>query len=156
MIEKIFGGIFSVFTVIIGVWALGVMALVSLFIPATEYPFMHSQDDIVAISVVSMYGDENNEIITDEINVIDDIPMFIEDLRLVTCKFKFGDPASANDNLAVPLSVIKITYGNGDYELIGRFGQSTYVESEDEFSYYAGFYTFDREEFDDLIEKYSA
>ena len=80
----------------------------------------------------------------------------MKDFNAVVCKFKFGDPTSANGNLDVPLSVIKITYVNGDYELIGDYGQTRYISSSDEISFYAGFHLFDKDQFDDLIEKYSA
>lgn len=51
----------------------------------------------------------------------------------------------------IPLEVIKIEYKNGAYELINWNGQSEYRVDRG-FKWYAGFYVFDENEFQRLIE----
>jgi hypothetical protein len=54
--------------------------------------------------------------------------------------------------------VIKITYKNGEYELIHHSGQGKYCHFEDQPSFLqttAGRRDFDEKQFNDLIEKYS-
>ena len=71
------------------------------------------------------------------ISTVQDHSAFLSDFRDVKCNTFFGDPRGVYEGDIV----VKITYDNGEYELIRSLGR--------------GFYSFDQEQFNDLIEKYS-
>ena len=116
------------------------------------YNFLNSSEKITNISIVTL-SFENDELIQTTIANIENKSTFLDDFSQIKCHVYFGDPCAATPE-GTPDTVVKITYENGEYELINWNGQSTYTV-ERGFNYYAGFSIFDEEPFKLLISKYS-
>ena len=119
-----------------------------------EYKLLHSADEISAVEIVTVLFDEEGIADLQVKACISDVKVFMKDFRSVPCYVYFGDPIGLKKNPS-GIDVIRITYQNGDYELIDYNGQSEYTQ-ERGFDYYAGFNGFDEEQFEELIEKYSS
>lgn len=119
-----------------------------------EYKLLHPADEISAVEIVTVLFDEEGIADLQVKACISDVKVFMKDFRLVPCYVYFGDPIGLKKNPS-GIDVIRITYQNGDYELIDYNGQSEYTQ-ERGFDYYAGFNVFDEEQFEELIEKYSS
>jgi hypothetical protein len=118
------------------------------------YKLLHDVDQISSVEIVTVFFDDEG-IANQQVKVrISDVEAFIKDFRSVTCYCHFGGPTGVEKSLSGN-DVIKITYQNGEYELIDWKGQSEYTQ-ERGFYYYAGFNVFDEEQFEELIEKYSS
>ena len=115
-----------------------------------EYRFLQDTVNISSIQIVEIgkmdIGDEAEQ---KTICVIEDIKAFLKDFLGVDCLQRFSDPTCIADNA----TVIKIIYIDGEYELINHHGQSEFRDGY--FYQYAGHYTFDEEQFDSLIIKYT-
>ncbi|MBR7116902.1 MAG: hypothetical protein IKC87_04255 [Clostridia bacterium] len=119
-----------------------------------SFNFYNPESMITAISIVKLSFDEEDKLQIEELKNVDNIDAFIEDFKKVESSCRTGDPLGAadGDNNGV---AIMISYSNGEYELIGHIGQSTY-RTERGLVYYDGFFSFDKEQFNALIEKYLA
>ena len=104
-----------------------------------SYEFLNDESEISTIEIVRLceYDRENNCFKEQLISTVQDHSAFLSDFRDVKCNTFFGDPRGVYEGDIV----VKITYDNGEYELIRSLGR--------------GFYSFDQEQFNDLIEKYS-
>lgn len=119
----------------------------------TNYPLMQSISNIVKIEVIVM-GEIHDPYTKHEYTLIKevslkDISKLIKEFRKIECKKGFGDPKVLRSGDIG----FRIVYNNGDYELITSYGQGShssgkYLSSE-------GYYSFDKEQFELLIEKYS-
>ena len=118
-----------------------------------NYAFLDSVDEISEISIVSISFDENNEVVQTKIRKIEDTEAFLNDFKAVDCYTYFGDPTGVVVK-GKEDTVIKVSYQNGEYELINWRGQAEDTLEKD-FSFYAGFSVFDEEQFEALIEKYT-
>ena len=159
MIEKFFTGIFSAIATIFVVMVLGVGSLFNwlydTFRITKEYGFYNTEEDIIEISIVTVYYDENGKAALNEIRKVDDIEQFIEDYRAVECYGKISEPVDALDRVDKSTKLIKLTYVNGDFELIGYHGSGLTNVGEDELEYTAGFTEFNKDQLDELMERYS-
>ena len=116
------------------------------------FQFLHSTDEITAVSIVSLTFDENKQLVQTELTTVEDTNAFLRDFRSVDCYTYFGDPAGITPE-GRNATVIKISYRNMDYELINWNGQAEY-KTEKGLNYYTGFSVFDEKQFSALIFKY--
>ena len=114
------------------------------------YNFKHPTDDIIEISIVELSFGENGKLIETKIRQIADTESFLADFKKIECYMYFGDPLGVTPE-GVEDTVIKITYENGEYELINWKGQAEYT-SEKGLIYYAGYCVFDEKQFESLLE----
>lgn len=129
--------------------------LVSCTVP---YSFMHGEPDIdtIQIEIVnletemgdhvgSLYNEENVSVI----NVIenDKKEEFLSDFK----KIKSYQPNFGGRIDCISGEAIRITYANGDIELITDYGTATVISGE----IHTQTTTFDSDAFSELIEKYS-
>lgn len=135
-----------------------VVVISVLFMPSCRhreaYDFMNSTDSIERISIVELTINMDGGLTETELQAIVDINAFLEDFGSVNCYTYFGDPVGITPG-EKGVSVIKITYDNGEYELIDWKGQAEF-NPEKGFKNYVGFCVFDEEQFEALITKYSA
>ena len=121
-----------------------------------EYGFYNPEEDIIEVSIVTVYYDEDGKAALNEIRKVDDIEQFIKDFRAVGCYGKISEPGfDVLDEVDESTKLIKITYVNGDFELIGYHGTGLTEPGEDEIEYLTGFTRFNNEQLNELMEKYS-
>ncbi len=118
----------------------------------TEYPFKQSEENIVKVEVILM-GELQDLYTEHEVTVINevslkDISEFIDDFRKIDCKRAFGDPAE----LTPGDKGFKVIYENGDYQIITRSAQGRHQNDK---YFNNGYYSFNEEQFNELIENYS-
>ena len=117
-----------------------------------QYPFMQSVSNIVKIEVIIM-GEIHDPYTKHEYTLIKALSLnennkFIDDLKNIECKRMFGDPQT----LTTGHQGFKINYSNGEYEIIAYTAQGEHTNGK----YLSnGYYLFDEEQFNDLLEKYS-
>jgi len=116
------------------------------------YNFLHPVNEIYSVSIVDLSFDENEQLIQTEVHRINDIVSFLKDFRALDCYTYFGDPTGVTLE-GVEDTVIKISYNNGEYELINWRGQAEYTISRG-FDYYSGFSIFDETRFHELLSNY--
>ena len=117
-----------------------------------EYPLLHETSQISGITIVSVGFDNEGKFSQSEICTVSDIDEFILRFRDVTCYSLFGDPTGLAPD-EEDATVIKIAYDNGEYELINYYGESWFTH-ERGFQYYKGYYSFDKDQFAELIQTY--
>ena len=110
-----------------------------------EYEFLQPNENIVKIEYVTDWYN-NETILINELSK-DKTEKFLIDFKNIDCYTYFTDPGSIEPGE----DAIKITYTNGEFELINRTGQELY---KDEKFKYLGLYYFDSEQFQDFINKY--
>ena len=141
---------------------LGIFVLMVVFFTLSAcsgkkaYEFINEESEISTIEIVKLceYDKEAGEFREEIISTIEDHSTFLSDFKKIDCYNHWSDPTGVEENDVV----IKITYKNGEYELIHHYGQGKYRHFEDNPSFlqvYAGYRYFDEEQFNDLIEKYS-
>ena len=110
--------------------------------------YMDQIDTISQIQIVELTNFNQEKRCFEETILTDivDIPGFINDLCNIDYAQHFTDPVQ----LRAGLTVIKIVYSNGDYEHV--YCDAQYVHRSDGGSY--GYIEYDREQFEQLIEKY--
>ena len=141
--------------IFIAVFCLLSVLLVSCTVP---YSFMHGEPDIdtIQIEIVNLetemgyhagfpYNEENISII--KIIDIDKNEEFLSDFK----KIKSYQPNFGSRIDSISGEAIRITYANGDVELITRYGTATVKNGE----IHTQTTTFDSDAFSELIEKYS-
>ncbi len=129
--------------------------LISLFVSGcskkeVQYNFMYDQSEVSKIEIVIVGEEDEQGLNRQEVRgEIEDIDLFLDKFNQITCYKHVGDPRGVyvNDR------VIKVTYVNGEYELIGRDGQARYTMQR-QYVNYVGYRYFDKEEFYDLINYY--
>ena len=114
-----------------------------------KYSFLNPITNIFAIKIVEVGADDSQGINEQtEIMVIEDIKAFIDDFTQLSCFKVYTDPLGV-----APFEIaIKIIYSNDDYELISSNGQARYTQKK--YKNYVGYYYFNDDEFDELIDKY--
>ena len=115
----------------------------------TEYNFIQTEENISAISIVTISFNQENEIVLTEDSTISDIPVFLEEFHKVRCYVYFGDPTGVTEE-GSSAKVIKISFKDESYELINWNGQAQYTPKTG-FNFYAGFHVFDEDGFCKLI-----
>ena len=118
----------------------------------TEYEFLQDVSQIHAIEIGIM-EDTQTQLPTDPpsfavMHIVEDHKTFLKEFSKVDCFSRFTDPTGIR-----PGSIVfRITYVNGDYEIIHSHGQSkceggTYV-------YWYGYYYFDNNQFETFLGTY--
>ena len=128
-----------------------ILSLVSCVMPE-KYDLLNPISDITEISIVKAYFSDNSELRQSEIAKVNDIDEFMKAFRKIPCYVNIGSPVGLLPNDEEDI-VIRISYQNGEYELINWRGQATYTTERD-FTYYYGYSVFDEQKFHDLISKY--
>ena len=120
-----------------------------------EFVLMNNQNEIVEIEIVEISEEYKLDVgwappkLT-RVCVITEKEAFLEDF------FALDGRPGVNDPTGVFCGeiVIKISYSNGDYELIEADGKGTYSHDKDWYTKHDGTFYFDRDEFDNFIAKY--
>lgn len=119
----------------------------------TDYQFLNSESNIVSIEIGYVEEINTENVITQDfitINTLtnDQFTIILEELRKIECFMYFTDPKTLKNGS----NGIKITYNNGDFEIIGADGQAKYKDG-----YYRtdGYYYFDDDMFQELIDNWS-
>ena len=142
------------------IFAISALMVVVLVLSACSgkkaYKFINEESEMSTIEIVRLceYDQEKEEFKEELISVIENRSDFLSDFKKVECYNHWSDPNGVHEGDVV----IKITYKNGEYELINHSGQGKYRHFEDNPSFlqvYAGYRDFDEEQFNDLIKKYS-
>lgn len=120
----------------------------------STYDFVNPTDDIVAVAIVDLSFDLDDFLVETEVKQVDDIDGFLKAFCALDCYTWFGDPIPVTQE-GVEDTAIKITYANGEYELINWNGQSEY-RTERGLKYYAGYRVFDEQQFEALIKNFLA
>lgn len=119
----------------------------------TEYKLNQSVENIVKVEVILM-GEIHDPYTKHEVTLIKEISInevntFIDDFKNVECFDVFGDPKT----LFAGDKGFKVTYTNGDYEIITYYAQGSYKKGK--YLSSEGYHYFDEEQFNNLVEKYS-
>ena len=114
-----------------------------------NYRFLNDTSEIHSIEIVTLGPPQDGDIIPQQTVVckVEDISGFLQDFSKVDCFSQM--PPSEVRELS---TVIKITYNNGEYELIDSEGQSQFYDGY--YYFYCGSYHLDEEQFQNLIKKY--
>ena len=160
MIEKIFTAIIIIPALIYSFVIAGVVNasawLMETFRLRQEFSLSYTEDNIIEVSIVSIYYDENGKPAINEIRKVEDIAKFMEDFRAVEYYGQFAEPGfDAISDVDETTKLIKISYANGDFDLIGYHGSGLSKAGEGEIKYLTDFGAFDKCELDALTEKYS-
>ena len=117
-----------------------------------EYPFMHDENTIIGIEIVTVEvnGIDNNHIIDEKVYTIQNVDSFLLRFKEVTCKKNWYAPFGLHDNTNY---VFKVKYNNGDYELIDSMGIAKFYIDRGMFNY-CGEQIFDIEQFEKLLDYY--
>lgn len=118
---------------------------------AEEYQLLHLTGEISSVSIATVSFDENGRLSCEDKLTIADVDAFMHDFRSIECYTYYGDPIGISVEHA-GADVIRITYLNGDYELICWNGQAEYAPARG-LRNYVGYSTFDQTQFECLIEK---
>lgn len=114
-----------------------------------NYTYLHSEEMIVGIELVQFEIDNSDYTTFPSQKNIEDVDGFLSDFnRLDFYKSSLGPVGIVENSL-----VIKIVYENGDFELVHYNGQAKYTYELGS-SNYCGRGTFEKEQFNALIEKY--
>ena len=117
---------------------------------AKTYSLLNPGDEIDSISIVTVSFNDDSDIVQTEMKKVEDVQVFLNEFSNIDCYTFYGDPRGLT-NEGEEDTVIKISYANGEYELINWNGQSEFT-SEKGFKYYAGYSIFDEQQFESLIE----
>lgn len=119
----------------------------------TNYGFLYPEDDIISIEIGYVEDINVNDEITQEFIVIktlmnDKFSLFLGEFNDVACFKYYTDPGTLRNES----NGIKITYINGDFEIIGKHGQAKYKDGN--YRTY-GYYYFDDDMFQELLDNWS-
>ena len=114
----------------------------------TRYEYLHTTDEIETIEIVVVTFGDDSPPYYDVLYTVEDIDGFIEDFGEIKCYEQVTHPLGIDDGD----TVIKITYENGDYELVTWDGRATFVKGI--FYGYKGWQYFDEGQFQSLLDKY--
>ncbi len=147
--------LFKLSSIFICVICLMLCTIGCMAILKTDFEFLHDSSEIALIEIVEV-GELDN---TDRMNPkqefyticeIQDIEQFLNDFSDVECRDRFTDPKRPLEGTVG----IKITYNNGDYEIICYSGQAECVDGT--YSFEEGWHYFDVEQFEELLNKYNS
>ena len=116
-----------------------------------EYNFLNKSTEISAIEIVQLGNFSDENFIPEQQTVIAtvvEISEFLEKFSEIDCYLNLKQPTRVRDQSIA----IKISYKEGDYELIDAFGQSTSYYEED--TTFDGYRYFDEAQFSNLISEY--
>lgn len=118
-----------------------------------EYRFMQDATQICAIEIVQTgISDKKTGVLPFEtICAIEEVESFLEEFKNLECRAPFRGPTSAPDET----KMFRFIYQDGGYELVHYGGQSYYY-GNGEYWLWQGKFSFDRQEFRDLIKKYQS
>ena len=115
-----------------------------------EYELLNDASLISEIQIVWVGERSEDEYVPSQtvLSVVEDTDAFIRELLSIDVK-----PLYPPDSVASNEKAIKIIYNNGEYELIHYAGQSKYQDGF--YDHYSGCDSFNKNQFNALIEKYS-
>ena len=115
-----------------------------------KYIFMNDTSEITSIEIVMLYEPEVKDTGFREevIAVVENTDDFIQTFSKIHCERIIGQPVSMFPDTVV----VRITYANGDYELINYDAQLHCYSDRN--SWQHGFYELDKQEFKELIKQY--
>ena len=89
------------------------------------YEFINEESEMNTIEIVKLceHDHEKGEFQEELISVVEDHSAFLSDFKKVECYNHWTDPTGVSEDDVV----IKITYMNGEYELIHNSGQTLYT-----------------------------
>ena len=117
-----------------------------------SYEYLGNPKQIISIEIVKCGEiDSNGKLPQTLISKVENTNQFLQDFEKLECSLIFTDPKGLGTNIIA----IKFNYPDGEYELISAEGQAHYTV-ERTFQYYKGYRTFDQEQFNDLISKYTS
>lgn len=126
----------------------------------TEYNFMYPENEITKIELVDKRFNYNLDFPIDEVELypVSDTETFLSDFREMECRT--GGWAKWNESRDTIKRIIKVSYKSGEYEYISADG---YLQHRHEYvfglvtNYLSGTdcKCFNKEQFDELIRKYS-
>ena len=116
-----------------------------------KYEFLQEVSEIKSIEIVEMGAFEENAEVApmSVISVVEKTDTFLSEFLEMNCFSAFGDPQGITEYS----KVIKITYNDDEFELIGVGGQAEYTH-ERQYRNYVGYRYFDEAQFEALISKY--
>lgn len=137
---------------------IGIIALLIVFVfvmlaltacpRTTDYPYRYEKSTISHIELVDVGCVKRDDSAIRATYPIADVNAFLADFEAVDC---YSYPPAVMETNS---RVIKITYPNGDYDLVGSDGVCIYKFETDEIRL-SGIAYFDREQYEALIERYS-
>ncbi len=118
----------------------------------TDYPLLHHASAIVSAEIALLTDDEStpHEPPMKTLSGINDVSRFLTRFQQVPCYLT----ASADYGVIKDEPLLKLTYENGDYELIASFGQA-WLTSAEGFINDKGSHCFDPVAFHQLITQYN-
>ena len=121
-----------------------------------SFELMYDESEISKIQIVKLleYDESKGEYNIEIISTVKNNSEFLSEFKSLKSHSFIGDPIGVDEGDVV----IKITYKNGEYEMINYSGAGAYRIPENGapyFSNHVGFHKFDSSEFDALINKYS-
>lgn len=124
---------------------------------AVEYELMNDKTEIASIEIVKLgkFDSEEDSFGETVISVIEDHDGFLKEFNEVDCSNHLFNPSGVYEGE----TLVKITYKNGEYELIDYDGQGKYQHFDkhpSNFDAYSGYRDLDKKQFEALIEKYSS
>lgn len=121
-----------------------------------KYEFLNGHAQISSIEIVKLgtYDAEKDAFNETVIVTIEDQDCFLAEFNKISFSSLWASPQGVFEDE----TVIKITYQNGEYELIDHDGQGNYQHFDgfpSNFDAYSGYTIFDQEQFQALIETYT-
>ena len=125
-----------------------------------QYTFLNSNTEIVTIEIGHVFDytpdDPTRGPTFDSVLEIGDHEKFLIDFKAMTCYMRYPHAA---EGIPIGQLAIKISYHNGEYEIIGVSGQVKYLIGRehlvnDTAYQHWGAYNFTDEEFSSLMDKY--
>ena len=116
-----------------------------------EYEFFHDTSEIDSIEIVKISETDSEKLHYEEkvLATVENIDMFLQEFSEIHCREIFNDPCTIEPNI----TVLKVTYLNGDYEYIDYIAQRKCYK--DSLRSHNGYFILDKEPFEALIKKYT-
>lgn len=130
-------------------WIVLFFIIFNLVVPA-NYKFLHNSSEIERIEIVEVTGkyiDGQDEQVF--ICSVEDKEALLKDLKELKCSRILGDTTCIQPGD----KVVKIIYKNGEYELIGYYGQAKYTK-ERGYQKHKGRRSFQENDFEAFVMKY--
>ena len=121
-----------------------------------KFFLMNGKDEISRIEIVDAYANDESEsgYTQDVIAEVRDIPTFLKAFESLTYKYTLSEGASNGQYTKDEHRyAVKISYSNGDYEVIDNEWRDIYISKIDEYVNNAYIGEFDKVEFYNLIEE---
>ena len=131
------------------IWFMIFIFIFNLIVP-TKYKFLDSSSEIEKIEIVEVTGNyiggQDEQIF---ICSVEEKEALLKDLKELKCSRILGDPTCIQPGD----KVVKIIYKNGEYELIGYYGQAKYTK-ERGYQKHKGRRSFQENDFEAFVMKY--